>query len=129
MQRFWCQSCNVSTGPHENSSITGAFNDLAVTDFLGNHSAPSQGTCLLRRNCTAHGTGGACVQWDYATCLIDAENYIGVLDTIFMFAYAVGLFVSGRIGDRFNLRYVSEPLAPVLACVAAPWALPASSRY
>uniref|UniRef100_A0A3B3R6H4 Sugar phosphate exchanger 3 n=1 Tax=Paramormyrops kingsleyae TaxID=1676925 RepID=A0A3B3R6H4_9TELE len=35
-----------------------------------------------------------------------ATLFLGVLDTIFLFSYAVGLYVSGVIGDRFNLRYV-----------------------
>jgi OPA family glycerol-3-phosphate transporter-like MFS transporter 1/2 len=29
---------------------------------------------------------------------------VGSLDTAFLFAYAGGMFVSGHLGDRFNLR-------------------------
>lgn len=36
----------------------------------------------------------------------EATLFLGVLDTIFLFSYAVGLYVSGVIGDRLNLRYV-----------------------
>lgn len=36
----------------------------------------------------------------------DAEVFLGVLDTVFMGAYAVGLYLSGFIGDRFNMRIV-----------------------
>ncbi|XP_064199422.1 sugar phosphate exchanger 3 [Anguilla rostrata] len=36
----------------------------------------------------------------------DATLFLGALDTIFLFSYAVGLYVSGVIGDRLNLRYV-----------------------
>ncbi|KAG7320314.1 hypothetical protein KOW79_016167 [Hemibagrus wyckioides] len=35
-----------------------------------------------------------------------ATLFLGVLDTIFLFSYAVGLYISGIIGDRLNLRYV-----------------------
>ncbi|XP_073804549.1 sugar phosphate exchanger 3 isoform X4 [Danio rerio] len=36
----------------------------------------------------------------------EATLFLGALDSIFLFSYAVGLYVSGVIGDRFNLRYV-----------------------
>nr|XP_058930896.1 sugar phosphate exchanger 3 isoform X5 [Kogia breviceps] len=36
----------------------------------------------------------------------EATLFLGTLDTIFLFSYAVGLFVSGIIGDRLNLRWV-----------------------
>lgn len=36
----------------------------------------------------------------------DASFFLGVLDTVFMTSYAVGLFISGAIGDRLNLKYV-----------------------
>lgn len=32
--------------------------------------------------------------------------FLGALDSIFLFSYAVGLYFSGVIGDRLNLRYV-----------------------
>ncbi|CAJ0943181.1 unnamed protein product [Ranitomeya imitator] len=35
-----------------------------------------------------------------------ATIFLGLLDTIFLFAYATGLFISGVIGDRLNIRYV-----------------------
>ncbi|XP_065659896.1 sugar phosphate exchanger 3-like [Hydra vulgaris] len=38
--------------------------------------------------------------------LNDANVFLGILDTLFMFAYAVGLFISGVLGDRINLRYM-----------------------
>jgi MFS family permease len=31
--------------------------------------------------------------------------YLGILDTLFLAAYAAGLFISGSIGDRVNLRW------------------------
>jgi len=34
----------------------------------------------------------------------DAERFQGVLDTTFMLAYAVGLFLNGYIGDRVDMR-------------------------
>ncbi|XP_074644505.1 sugar phosphate exchanger 3-like isoform X2 [Tubulanus polymorphus] len=34
----------------------------------------------------------------------DAELYLGTLDSIFMISYAVGLYISGFLGDRLNLR-------------------------
>ena len=34
------------------------------------------------------------------------KTFLGTLDTVFMVAYAVGLYISGPLGDRFNLRYV-----------------------
>ncbi|XP_048739694.2 sugar phosphate exchanger 3-like isoform X2 [Ostrea edulis] len=36
----------------------------------------------------------------------DAEPYLGILDAVFMISYAVGLYISGMIGDRFNMRLV-----------------------
>ncbi|XP_075862772.1 sugar phosphate exchanger 3 isoform X2 [Microcebus murinus] len=36
----------------------------------------------------------------------EATLFLGTLDTIFLFSYAVGLFISGIIGDRLNLRWV-----------------------
>ncbi|XP_004714090.1 sugar phosphate exchanger 3 [Echinops telfairi] len=35
-----------------------------------------------------------------------ATLFLGTLDTIFLFSYAVGLFISGFVGDRLNLRCV-----------------------
>nr|XP_039328841.1 sugar phosphate exchanger 3 isoform X2 [Saimiri boliviensis boliviensis] len=35
-----------------------------------------------------------------------ATLFLGTLDTIFLFSYAVGLFISGIVGDRLNLRWV-----------------------
>lgn len=35
----------------------------------------------------------------------DAE-FLGVLDAAFMISYALGLYISGMLGDRFNLRLV-----------------------
>ncbi|XP_029317491.1 sugar phosphate exchanger 3 isoform X2 [Cottoperca gobio] len=35
-----------------------------------------------------------------------ATLFLGALDSIFLFSYAVGLYFSGVIGDRVNLRYV-----------------------
>uniref|UniRef100_T1JIF4 Sugar phosphate exchanger 3 n=1 Tax=Strigamia maritima TaxID=126957 RepID=T1JIF4_STRMM len=35
-----------------------------------------------------------------------AEYFLGILDTVFMTAYAMGLFISGIIGDRYNMRVV-----------------------
>lgn len=34
------------------------------------------------------------------------EIYLGYLDSTFLFCYAVGLYISGFLGERFNLRYV-----------------------
>ncbi|KAL5014851.1 hypothetical protein ScPMuIL_009121 [Solemya velum] len=36
----------------------------------------------------------------------DVEPFLGILDASFMVAYAVGLFISGMIGDRFDMRKV-----------------------
>ncbi|XP_061107768.1 sugar phosphate exchanger 3 [Conger conger] len=47
--------------------------------------------------------------WDENKLFADTEEatlFLGALDTIFLFSYAVGLYVSGVIGDRLNLRYV-----------------------
>lgn len=34
----------------------------------------------------------------------DAEPFLGILDGAFLIAYAVGLFISGIVGDRLNMR-------------------------
>ncbi|TRY67973.1 hypothetical protein DNTS_006122 [Danionella cerebrum] len=47
--------------------------------------------------------------WENNTLFADeggATLFLGALDSIFLFSYAVGLYISGVIGDRFNLRYV-----------------------
>jgi len=36
----------------------------------------------------------------------DANVFFGELDLLFLLAYAIGLFLSGFIGDRVNLRYM-----------------------
>ncbi|XP_046546233.1 sugar phosphate exchanger 3-like isoform X2 [Haliotis rubra] len=36
----------------------------------------------------------------------DVEPYLGILDAAFMISYGVGLFISGIVGDRLNMRYV-----------------------
>ncbi|XP_006145109.1 sugar phosphate exchanger 3 [Tupaia chinensis] len=36
----------------------------------------------------------------------EATLFLGTLDTIFLFSYAAGLFISGILGDRLNLRWV-----------------------
>ena len=35
----------------------------------------------------------------------DADVFLGELDSLFLFAYAFGLFINGALGDRLNLRY------------------------
>ncbi|XP_058628428.1 sugar phosphate exchanger 3-like isoform X4 [Onychostoma macrolepis] len=47
--------------------------------------------------------------WEENKLFADVEEatlFLGALDSIFLFSYAVGLYISGVIGDRFNLRYV-----------------------
>ncbi|OCT88083.1 hypothetical protein XELAEV_18016710mg [Xenopus laevis] len=47
--------------------------------------------------------------WNGNTLFPDTKSatlFLGLLDTIFLFAYAVGLFISGIIGDRLNMRLV-----------------------
>uniref|UniRef100_A0A8C8EPK6 Sugar phosphate exchanger 3 n=1 Tax=Oncorhynchus tshawytscha TaxID=74940 RepID=A0A8C8EPK6_ONCTS len=47
--------------------------------------------------------------WEKNNLFADSDEatlFLGVLDTIFLFSYAVGLYMSGVIGDRMNLRYV-----------------------
>ena len=34
----------------------------------------------------------------------EGATYLGVLDTVFLLAYSIGLFVSGTLGDRIDLR-------------------------
>ncbi|KAJ0015586.1 hypothetical protein NQD34_009206 [Periophthalmus magnuspinnatus] len=47
--------------------------------------------------------------WEDHRLFADEEQatlFLGALDSIFLFSYAVGLYLSGVIGDRVNLRYV-----------------------
>lgn len=47
--------------------------------------------------------------WEDNRLFADEEQatlFLGALDSIFLFSYAVGLYLSGVIGDRVNLRYV-----------------------
>ncbi|CAF0825875.1 unnamed protein product [Brachionus calyciflorus] len=36
----------------------------------------------------------------------DSKIFLGILDATFLAAYSIGLFISGILGDRFDLRYV-----------------------
>lgn len=47
--------------------------------------------------------------WNSSHLFPDADAatlFLGLLDTIFLFSYAVGLFISGIVGDRLNMRCV-----------------------
>lgn len=47
--------------------------------------------------------------WNSSNLFPNAQKatlFLGTLDTIFLFSYAVGLFISGIIGDRLNMRWV-----------------------
>ncbi|XP_066490343.1 sugar phosphate exchanger 3 [Tiliqua scincoides] len=47
--------------------------------------------------------------WNSSDLFPDAQEatlFLGTLDTIFLFSYAVGLFISGIVGDRLNMRWV-----------------------
>ncbi|XP_072856063.2 sugar phosphate exchanger 3 isoform X1 [Pogona vitticeps] len=47
--------------------------------------------------------------WNSSNLFPNAEEatlFLGTLDTIFLFSYAVGLFISGIVGDRLNMRCV-----------------------
>ncbi|KAJ6659984.1 hypothetical protein lerEdw1_018181 [Lerista edwardsae] len=47
--------------------------------------------------------------WNSSNLFPDAQEatlFLGTLDTIFLFSYAVGLFISGIVGDRLNMRWV-----------------------
>ncbi|XP_072309330.1 sugar phosphate exchanger 3 [Eucyclogobius newberryi] len=47
--------------------------------------------------------------WENNHLFVDEQQatlFLGALDSIFLFSYAVGLYLSGVIGDRLNLRYV-----------------------
>ncbi|XP_068611262.1 sugar phosphate exchanger 3 [Brachionichthys hirsutus] len=47
--------------------------------------------------------------WERNHLFEDEEHatlFLGVLDSVFLFSYAVGLYLSGVIGDRVNLRYM-----------------------
>eukprot|EP00911_Craspedida_sp_UC1_P000719 UC1_evm1s549 len=66
---------------------------------------------MFRSNCTRYDfttntTNGTCISWSVSACAAEAERFQGLLDTLFMFAYAIGLYVSGRLGDSFDLRGV-----------------------
>ncbi|KAJ8381997.1 hypothetical protein SKAU_G00027750 [Synaphobranchus kaupii] len=61
---------------------------------------------LLNENSTAFSPDET---WEENKLFGDSEEatlFLGVLDTVFLFSYAIGLYVSGVIGDRLNLRYV-----------------------
>ncbi|XP_069484922.1 sugar phosphate exchanger 3 isoform X2 [Ambystoma mexicanum] len=47
--------------------------------------------------------------WNSSHLFPDADAatlFLGLLDTIFLFSYAVGLFISGIVGDRLDMRWV-----------------------
>lgn len=37
---------------------------------------------------------------------VDASIFLGLLDTLFLASYSIGLFISGAVGDRLNLKHV-----------------------
>uniref|UniRef100_H3DMF8 Sugar phosphate exchanger 3 n=1 Tax=Tetraodon nigroviridis TaxID=99883 RepID=H3DMF8_TETNG len=48
-------------------------------------------------------------RWNGSALFANEEQatlFLGALDSIFLFSYAAGLYLSGVIGDRVNLRYV-----------------------
>lgn len=51
----------------------------------------------------------------------DTEDFLGYLDTAFLFSYAFGLFFSGLIGDRFNPRYVLSTGMILTAAIVFTW--------
>lgn len=80
------------------SPLNGSTNECSVPYYASYAVNGSSAECL-----TPYGT------WDKRhlfTSHNDAEEFMGTLDACFMFAYAVGLFVSGFIADRNDLRLV-----------------------
>ncbi|XP_065684194.1 sugar phosphate exchanger 3-like isoform X2 [Hydra vulgaris] len=51
----------------------------------------------------------------------DPILFFGKLDTTFAFAYAIGLFISGIMGDRLNLRYMLTIGWPVTVAIMGNW--------
>uniref|UniRef100_A0A8C6HVK7 Uncharacterized protein n=1 Tax=Mus spicilegus TaxID=10103 RepID=A0A8C6HVK7_MUSSI len=54
----------------------------------------------------------------------EATLFLGTLDTVFLFSCAVGLFISGIIGDQLNLRRVlSSGMCSSVFVVSCRWSL------
>lgn len=85
LQDFWCSGCELN-----NTDVSAQDNPCMF-----------KGKCLEERN-------ASCIIWDQGHCNSTAEDFLGSLDTTFMFSYAAGLFVSGRLGDTMDLRIVSS---------------------
>ena len=85
--------CVCQGHSHSNSTGNGQWGNGNGTN--GNGTA----ACTLDKNATYLPLCDA-----YFGPLSDTTNYLGILDTLFLFCYAVGLFVAGFVEDRMNLR-------------------------
>jgi len=61
---------------------------------------------VLNRNCTqldpsSHGNSTTWCDW----APFDSNTLLATLDSCFLITYAIGMFVSGFVADRCNLRY------------------------
>ncbi|KAI0218090.1 Glucose-6-phosphate exchanger SLC37A2 [Lamellibrachia satsuma] len=78
------------------------FTFLAYTTFHLSRKPISVVKNVLHQNCSS--TNPNCSSW----VPFDQPNYselLGSLDYAFLFAYAIGMFLSGHLAERLNLRY------------------------
>eukprot|EP00042_Codosiga_hollandica_P049118 m.564470 g.564470 ORF g.564470 m.564470 type:complete len:543 (+) comp57814_c0_seq64:87-1715(+) len=80
------------------SAIKTTWNPRVVFDPWGNAINPYAGWAPFNSG-TAASTG------ESAGVHTAGQRYLGTLDTVFIFSYAVGMFISGHTAERSNLRY------------------------
>jgi MFS transporter, OPA family, solute carrier family 37 (glycerol-3-phosphate transporter), member 3 len=88
------------SGSSSSSSSFGYHNASVACDA----AHPLLLACALD-NSTAAAAAGLRLCDAYFGPLSVTTSYLGILDTLFLFCYAVGLFVAGFVEDRMNLRY------------------------
>eukprot|EP00794_Sanderia_malayensis_P009274 gene9274-10252_t len=70
-----------------------------VKDSMRQEFTPTNNTCPIRPK-------GLWEKRHFFEDKDDANIFLGEMDTVFLMAYAVGLYISGFIGDRLNMRIV-----------------------
>ena len=104
MQEGWCSTCSNTTAAGGGGSYGPAAADPAPAPAAGGWEAAWQArpACLWR----GVGPGPGANATEMSRCKNQAEDFVGLLDTGFMFAYAAGLFFFGWLGDRIGRQRV-----------------------
>lgn len=79
---------------------------IAYTCYHLSRKPLSVAKAVLHQNCTNTTSGNCSKSWiPFDGTDADAAEVFGELDSAFLFSYAIAMFASGFIAERFNLRY------------------------